>query len=301
MTTVVIHGGAGSLPKNLYKDHEIEEYKSALNEVLNMSYELLLQDKSALDVVCHAVSLLEDCPLFNAGRGSVLSADGRIQMDASLMCGNTLKSGAVTLVEKVKNPIQAARLVMEKTPHRLLGAKDVENLARDHGLKLENLEYFRTGKRVSQLEEARRSGKIILDHDDNSNTVGAVALDKNGNIAAATSTGGLTNKLSGRVSDSSIVGAGTYANNESLAISATGTGDVFIRNVSCYDAHALMTYSHLGLGEACEKVLVKLKSGGGHGGVIALNRSGDVYLGFNSGGMFRGVKSSSGRSEVDIF
>lgn len=301
MLTIAIHGGAGSLPKGLYTDQEIEEYKSALDGILKSSYELLKQGNSAIEVVSHAVSLLEDCPLFNAGCGSVLSADGRIQMDASIMCGASMKSGAVTLVEKIKNPIQAARLVMDKTPHRLLGAVDAENLARSHGLLMEELDYFKTEKRISQLEEAKKSGRIILDHDDNSNTVGAVALDESGNLAAATSTGGLTNKLSGRISDSSIVGAGTYANNESLAISATGTGDVFIRNVSCYDAHALISYTGASLDQACERVLSNLKEASGHGGVIAINKKGDVYLGFNSGGMFRGMKSSSGKEEVEIF
>jgi L-asparaginase / beta-aspartyl-peptidase len=303
LITLAIHGGAGALPKNLYSENEIQSYQSALKESLEAGYSILSQGGSAIDAVVKAVELMEDCPLFNSGRGSVLTSDGRVQMDATLMCGQTTSSGSVTLVESIKNPIKAARLVMKKTPHRLLGGADAEKFAKENGLEIRPKEYFITPKRVEQLHLAQTKGQILLDHDstDNSNTVGAVALDLKGDLAAATSTGGLTNKYPGRVSDSSIVGAGTYANNETLCISATGTGDVFIQNVSCFDAHALMAYKGFDLTESCNEVLKKLASRGGNGGVIALDKKGDYFLGFNSGGMFRALKSSTGIEIVEIF
>lgn len=306
MIALAIHGGAGAISRDLYSEEEIKEYKEALFHGLRSGYSLLEKGGSAVDVVSQAVKILEDFPIFNAGRGSVLAADGRIQMDASIMCGKTFRCGAVTLVEKVKNPIMAARLVMERTPHRILGGADADRFAFENGLEMEEADYFKTEHRAEQLKEAQERGMIQLDHDpgdggDNSNTVGAVALDAKGNLAAATSTGGLTNKMPGRVSDSSIIGSGTYANNDTLAISATGTGDVFIQNVSCYDAHALMAYGKVPLAEACDQILSRVHLRDGRGGVIALTRSGEVFMGFNSGGMFRGFKASDGREEVGIF
>lgn len=294
------------MPPDLYSKEEIKEYEDALLHGLRTGYSLLEKGASAVDAVAQAVKILEDFPIFNAGRGSVLASDGRIQMDASIMCGKTFRCGAVTLVERIRNPIMAARLVMERTPHRILGGADADQFAFENGLEMEEPEYFKIPHRVEQLKEAQERGLIQLDHDlgeggDNSNTVGAVALDAKGHLAAATSTGGLTNKLPGRVSDSSIIGAGTYANNETLAISATGTGDVFIQNVSCYDAHALMAYGKASLSEACNQILARVHLHNGRGGVIALNRAGEVFMGFNSGGMFRGAKTSAGREEVGIF
>lgn len=295
MISLVIHGGAGAVYPGLYSEDEIKAYNQALQKTLDIGFEVLKNKGSAIDAVTAAVIELENNPLFNAGRGSVLCADGRIQMDAALMCGSTGECGGVTLVENIQNPILAARAVMEKTPHRLFGAKDAENLAKHFGLELKPPEYFRTPKRVEQLEDAKKRNTIELDHDsDNSHTVGAVAVDAKGNLAAATSTGGMTNKKPGRVSDTSIIGAGTYADNQSLAISCTGTGDVFIQNVSSYDAHALMAYKGLGLDEACQQVLEKIKLRGGNGGVIAVNKQGKHFFGFNSGGMFRGVRNSEG-------
>lgn len=302
MIALVIHGGAGAISSDLYSEEELKEYKNTLSRSLQSSYSLLEKGATAIDAVSQAVRILEDCPMFNSGRGSVLCSDGRVQMDASIMCGKTLNCGAVTLVEEVKNPIMAARLVMERTPHRMLGSKDADQFARENGLDMATQDYFKTRRRVDQLIEAQKHGEIKLDHDgDDSHTVGAVALDAKGNLAAATSTGGLTNKMPGRVSDSSIIGAGTFAHNETLAISATGTGDVFIQNVSCYDAHALMAYGKANLSEACSQILAKVHLRDGTGGVIAVTRAGEVFMGFNSGGMFRGAKTSQGREEVEIF
>jgi beta-aspartyl-peptidase (threonine type) len=300
--SIVIHGGAGTMSPGLYSPEDLRVYRKGLQDSLDGAFEILKKGGTALDAVCQAVVLMEDNPLFNAGRGSVLTSDGRVQMDAAVMCGASARCGGVTLIETVKNPVLAARKVMEETPHRLLGGKDAEDFARAQDLQVMDSEYFMTDTRRRQLQEAKKKKAIRLDHDgDESNTVGAVALDRAGNLAAATSTGGMTNKYPGRISDASIIGAGTFADNQTLAFSATGTGDVFIQNVSGFDAHALIAYKGLGLEESCKEVLEKLKRRGGEGGVIAVNRGGDVYLGFNAGGMFRGVRNDQGRNETEIF
>jgi L-asparaginase / beta-aspartyl-peptidase len=305
---IAIHGGAGLVRRDRYSSEEVLEYEAALKDCLNRGFELLARGASALEAVAEAVRALEDCPLFNAGRGSVLTADEKVQMDASVMCGSTGRSGAVTLVERIRNPVLAARLVMEGTPHRMLGGPEAEALAAAHGLRLEKPDYFVVPRRLEQLRKAKEKNRIELDHSaakqpegQDSNTVGAVALDLEGNLAAATSTGGLTNRMSGRVSDSSIIGAGTFARNETLAISGTGMGDIFIQNVLCFDAHALMQYAGLGIEAACERVLAELKRAGGEGGVIALNASGEVCMAFNSEGMFRAFRSAEGDEEVLCF
>tara|TARA_Y100001935_G_scaffold255605_1_gene269897 strand:- start:4583 stop:5494 length:912 start_codon:yes stop_codon:yes gene_type:complete len=300
---LLIHGGAGAVRRDHYSNQEISEYKKSLKEVLDFGVEQLAHEQSAEDVVVKVVSLLEDNPLFNSGRGSVLTSDGRVQMDAAVMCGQDGSCGAVTLAESIKNPVQMAQWVMRKTPHRLLGGRDVDLLAKAQGFQMEDVDYFVTEKRREQLAAAKAKGAIQLDHDseDHSQTVGAVALDVFGNVAAATSTGGLTNKMPGRVSDSAIVGAGTFADNQSLAFSATGTGDVFIQNMSGFDAHALMVYSKKSLSEACDEVLEKVKVRGGRGGVIALRANGESYMAFNSLGMFRGQMDSEMKWEVAIF
>ncbi len=302
MYTIIIHGGAGAISPDRYTPAEIKAFETGLNESLNAGYKILADGGTALDAVSAAVISLENSPLFNAGRGSVLCADGRIQMDAGLMCGKSHSCGAVTLVERIKNPIVAARQVMEKTRHRLLGGRDAEAFAAEQGLELMDPEYFHTELRAKQLTQAQKQGLVLLDHDnDDSNTVGAVALDQFGNIAAATSTGGMTNKLPGRVSDTSIIGAGTFADNNTLAFSATGTGDVFIQNVSAHDAHARIAYKGESLTQACDAVLADVLTRGGEGGVIALNSKGETYLGFNSAGMFRALKSDTGETLIKIF
>lgn len=308
MIALAIHGGAGALPRHLYSEEDINAFLKNLEIALEEGHRALRLGGSALDAVTMSVMSLENCELFNSGRGSVMAADESIQMDASIMCGRTSQCGAVTLVETIKNPILAARLVMEKTPHRLLGGPDADAFAREMGLQIEPRDYFVTPGRYEQLLEARKTGTIQLDHDggetiggDNSNTVGAVALDQKGNLAAGTSTGGMTNKMPGRVSDSSIIGAGTFADNSTLAFSATGTGDVFIQNVSAFDAHAMMAYGNAYLKEACQSVLKKVELKGGHGGVIALNTAGEIFMGYNSGGMFRASVDHLGQKVVEIF
>jgi len=300
---LLIHGGAGAIRRENHSEEEMDEYKKALSLSLEQGFRTLSEGRSAEEAVVEAVKVLEDCPLFNSGKGSVLCSDGRVQMDASIMCGQNSDCGAVTLVEQIKNPILMARYVMRHTPHRILGSKDADALARELGFEMESQDYFVTEKSKFHLIEAKKKGLIQLDHDegDSSQTVGAVALDQNGNLAAATSTGGLTNKFPGRVSDSSIPGAGTFANNKTLAFSATGTGDIFIQNMSGFDAHSQMLYGKASLSEACQSVLEKVKSKGGRGGVLGLTSSGQSFMGFNSLGMFRGMKGSDGSFQIEVF
>jgi beta-aspartyl-peptidase (threonine type) len=249
---------------------------------------------SALDVVTEAVRLLEECPLFNAGIGSVFTRDETHELDACVMDGITLKAGAVAGVSHLRNPVLAARLVMEESPHVLLTGAGAEQFAFEHGMEAVSPDLFSTPERYQQLLEARSAGVTQLDHtaplDETTKmgTVGAVALDKAGNLAAATSTGGMTNKLPGRVGDSPLPGAGCYANNATAAVSCTGTGEVFIRTLAAYDITALMDYGGLSLSEACERVVMeKLPALGGVGGLIAVDHEGNVALSFNSEGMYR--------------
>lgn len=250
---------------------------------------------SALDAVTEAVRLLEECPLFNAGMGAVFTRDQTHELDACVMDGYSLQAGAVAGVKHLRNPVLAARLVLEKSPHVLLIGEGAENFAISHGMARVDNDLFSTPERLLQLQEAKAGGEIILDHHaaplderQKMGTVGAVALDLAGNLAAATSTGGMTNKLPGRVGDSPLPGAGCYANNASVAVSCTGTGEVFMRTLAAYDIAALMEYGQLSLYSACERVVMeKLPALGGSGGLIAVDREGNVVLPFNSEGMYR--------------
>jgi len=246
-------------------------------------------------VVTEAVRLLEECPLFNAGTGAVFTRDNTHELDACIMDGSSLKAGAVAGVSHLRNPVLAARLVMEQSPHVLLIGEGAEHFAFEHGMARVDSDMFSTPERYEQLLAAQEVGELRLDHDvaplderKKMGTVGAVALDKAGDLAAATSTGGMTNKLPGRVGDSPIPGAGCYANNASVAVSCTGTGEVFMRTLAAYDISALMEYGGLSLMEACERVVMeKLPALGGSGGLIAVDREGNVVLPFNSEGMYR--------------
>ncbi len=239
--------------------------------------------------------MLEECPLFNAGIGAVYTRDETHELDACVMDGNTLKAGAVAGVSHLRNPVLAARLVMEHSPHVMMIGEGAENFAIAQGMERVSADIFSTPERYAQLLAARTAGEMVLDHnatplDENNKmgTVGAVALDMSGNLAAATSTGGMTNKLPGRVGDSPLVGAGCYANNANVAVSCTGTGEVFIRALAAYDIAALMDYGGLSLSEACERVVMeKLPALGGSGGLIAIDHEGNVALPFNSEGMYR--------------
>lgn len=291
---IAIHGGAGAITRALLNPEQEKRYIDALSSIVEKGQQMLESGESALDVVTEAVRLLEECPLFNAGIGAVFTRDETHELDACVMDGNTLKAGAVAGVSHLRNPILAARLVMEQSPHVLLAGKGAEQFAFAQGVEPVPPDTFSTPERLQQLLDARAGGVTQLDHaaplDERAKmgTVGAVALDKEGNLAAATSTGGMTNKLPGRVGDSPLPGAGCYANNASAAVSCTGTGEVFIRTLAAYDIAALMDYGNLSLAEACERVVMeKLPALGGSGGLIAVDREGNVALPFNSEGMYR--------------
>ncbi|CAM7335691.1 beta-aspartyl-peptidase [Citrobacter freundii] len=292
---IAIHGGAGAITRSQLSQEQELRYIQALSDIVETGQRMLKDGRSALDVVTEAVRLLEECPLFNAGIGAVYTRDETHELDACVMDGNTLKAGAVAGVSHLRNPILAARLVMEHSPHVMMIGEGAENFAIAQGMERVSADIFSTPERYAQLLAARTAGETVLDHsasplDENNKmgTVGAVALDMFGNLAAATSTGGMTNKLPGRVGDSPLVGAGCYANNASVAVSCTGTGEVFIRALAAYDIAALMDYGGLSLSEACERVVMeKLPALGGSGGLIAIDHEGNVALPFNSEGMYR--------------
>lgn len=292
---IAIHGGAGAITRALLSQEQELRYIQALSDIVETGQRMLEDGCSALDVVTEAVRLLEECPLFNAGIGAVYTRDETHELDACVMDGNTLNAGAVAGVSHLRNPILAARLVMEHSPHVMMIGEGAENFAIAQGMERVSADIFSTPERYAQLLAAQSAGETVLDHsatplDENNKmgTVGAVALDMFGNLAAATSTGGMTNKLPGRVGDSPLVGAGCYANNASVAVSCTGTGEVFIRALAAYDIAALMDYGGLSLSEASERVVMeKLPALGGSGGLIAVDHEGNVALPFNSEGMYR--------------
>ncbi|WP_407206096.1 beta-aspartyl-peptidase [Citrobacter portucalensis] len=292
---IAIHGGAGAITRSQLSQEQELRYIQALSDIVETGQRMLEDGRNALDVVTEAVRLLEECPLFNAGIGAVYTRDETHELDACVMDGNTLNAGAVAGVSHLRNPILAARLVMERSPHVMMIGEGAENFAIAQGMERVSADIFSTPERYAQLLAARTAGETVLDHsasplDENTKmgTVGAVALDMFGNLATATSTGGMTNKLPGRVGDSPLVGAGCYANNASVAVSCTGTGEVFIRALAAYDIAALMDYGGLSLSEACERVVMeKLPALGGSGGLIAIDHEGNVALPFNSEGMYR--------------
>ena len=306
---IAIHGGAGALARAQMSAEQEQRYIEALSGVIEAGQMILAQGGSALDAVTEAVRLLEECPLFNAGIGAVFTRAGTHELDACVMDGNTLKAGAVAGVSRLRNPILAARLVMEQSPHVLLTGEGAEQFAFEHGVEPVSPSLFSTPERREQLARARQQGETRLDHDSGPldedqkfGTVGAVALDEHGNLAAATSTGGMTNKLPGRVGDSPLPGAGCYANNASVAVSATGTGEVFIRTLAAYDIAALMDYAGLSLQQASERVVMeKLPALGGSGGIIAVDREGNVAMPFNSEGMYRGFGYAGDAPCVGIY
>lgn len=290
---IVIHGGAGNISPEKLSLEKQEAYKTKLTEALIAGSEILINGGSSLDAVEASIHILENSPLFNAGKGAVFNALGQNEMDASIMDGETGLAGAVASVRHIKNPISAARLVMKKSAHVLLIGQGAENFANKNGAELMDTSYFYTEKRWESYEKTKQ---------DKHGTVGCVALDKNGNIAAGTSTGGMTMKMHGRVGDSPIIGAGTFAKNATCGISATGHGEFFIRNVVAYDISARMEYLDLSLQEAAKQVIQeKLKPIGGNGGVIGLDGQGNIVMEFNTKGMFRGCISETKKLEVAIF
>ncbi|ADN00557.1 isoaspartyl peptidase/L-asparaginase family protein [Dickeya dadantii] len=301
---IVIHGGAGALSRTAMDSEKEQRYRAALQSIVARGQEILAANGSALDAVTEAVRLLEECPLFNAGKGAVFTHRGTHELDASIMDGRSLEAGAIAGVNHIRNPILAARAVLERSPHVMFTAEGAETFAREQGLEMVEPDFFSTDERYQQLLKAQTGdGKILLDHDGERQaqgadpldpdrkfgTVGAVALDAAGNLAAATSTGGMTNKRAGRVGDSPIIGAGCYANNRTVAVSCTGTGEVFMRTVAAYDVSALMEYGNLPLSQAADNVVMeKVLALGGSGGLIAVDHQGNIALPFNSEGMYRG-------------
>lgn len=305
--TLVIHGGAGTILRENMTPEMEKAYKQGLEAALNAGYTLLHKGGSALDAVKAAVVSLEDNILFNAGRGSVFTKDGSQEMDASIMDGKTLLAGAVSGVNNIRNPVELAYAVMTKSPHVMLNGEGANAFAASAGIKTEPDDYFFSEFRYDQWLKIRETENAALDHnvqldEKKFGTVGAAACDQFGNIAAATSTGGMTNKQWGRVGDSSIIGAGTYANNKTCAISCTGHGEIFIRAVAAYDVSCLMEYKGLSLQEAMNIVvqdkLVKME---GEGGMIGVDAKGNAALIFNSAGMYRGVQNSEGLMEINIY
>src|SRR5690554_658088 len=304
--SIAIHGGAGTLLKGMMTPEKESEYKAALEKALDAGYDVLAQGKTAIDAVEAAVKLLEDSPLFNAGKGSVFTADETHKMDASIMEGKNLNAGAVSLISGIKNPISLARDVMEKSEHVFLAGEGAMKFATMNGYTQEPESYFYDQLRYTQWLEIKDSDTFQLDHsaskDSKFGTVGAVACDKDGNIAAATSTGGMTNKRFGRIGDSPMIGAGNYANNKTCAVSCTGSGEYFIRGVVAYDVSALMEYKGYSLQQAADEVINKrILKIGGDGGLIAVNAKGDIAMPFNTEGMYRACRDSEGKKEVLIY
>lgn len=319
MTTPIlaIHGGAGTITRTAMSADKEAAYQQALHDILAAGQRILMDGGSALDAVTEAVRLLEECPLFNAGKGAVLTSAGTYELDASIMDGATLAAGAVTCVKRLRNPILAARAVMERSEHVLFTSEGAEAFAKAQGLEFVEPDYYYTEARYAQWQRARQQdGMALLDHDaaslmakeaapidpDNKfGTVGAVACDAQGRLAAATSTGGVTNKKVGRVGDTPIVGAGCFANNVA-AVSCTGTGEMFIRAVAAYDVAAQMEYAGKSLPDATDDVVMrKLMAINGRGGLIAVDAQGNVALPFNTEGMYRGFARGAQAPVVSIY
>jgi len=315
-TALAVHGGAGTILKSEMTAELEREYRGGLEDSLKAGWEILLKNGSSLDAVEAAVVALENFPLFNAGRGAVFTHEGKNELDASIMNGADLAAGAVAFVKNIKNPISLARLVMEKTEHILLAGDGAEKFARQMNVESAADAYFFTEHRYQQLLKAREAGEIQLDHAKSMEneirnpkskiqnplgTVGAVACDAAGNLAAATSTGGMTNKNFGRVGDTPLIGAGTYADNRTCAVSCTGHGEFFMKTLTAYDVSARMKYKNLSLKAAANEVIENLLLIGGEGGLIAVDAFGNIALPFNSSGMYRGLTTSDVAPQIEIY
>ena len=302
--SIAIHGGAGAIPKDV-PESEKKLYIEALSGILKYGRDLLSSGNTALDCCELVVKKFEECPLFNAGIGAVFNSEGKHELDAAVMDGRDRSCGAVTCVTRIKYPVSLARLVMEKSTHILLSGKGAEQFAVENGVKLVRNSHFFTQKRYDQWQKVSKAGTTALDHSSDltgsaKGTVGCVAKDVYGDLAAATSTGGMTNKKYGRIGDSPIIGAGTFADNSTCAISCTGTGEEFMRTVAAYEIHALMKYSGLSLIEAAEKFVFEILKAD-TGGLIAVDRNGNMICPYNSRGMYRGTADSGGTFEVKIW
>lgn len=293
---LVIHGGAGYIYKGRYTPEQEKEYILKLEEALNEGFKILENNGSSVDAVETAIRILEDSPLFNAGKGAVLNNEGNVELDASIMNGENISAGGVAGVKHIKNPITLARFVMEHSPHVLMFGDGAEKFASEFGLEKVENSYFKTQENVDEYNKSKEAEKS------KHGTVGCVDVDKKGNLAAGTSTGGLNGKKFGRVGDSPIIGAGTYANNKTCAISSTGQGEYFIKNVVAYDISALMEYQKLSLSESAEYVInEKLKKQNALGGIIGIDNKGNIVMSFNTDGMFRGYRKSGESSIVELY
>ncbi|MDP2088961.1 MAG: isoaspartyl peptidase/L-asparaginase [Flavobacteriaceae bacterium] len=312
---IVIHGGAGGVEKRFFTTEQELAYKNTLQEALDAGYVILEKGGTSLEAVQAAIIIMENSPLFNAGKGAVFNSEGKQEMDASIMDGSNLKAGAVAGVNHIKNPILAARMVMDSTSHVLLSGKGAEIIAKKFNLEMVESDYFFTPKRYNQLMKLQGKEEMKLDHNSSEHqkinyfiddhkygTVGAVALDRFGNIAAGTSTGGMTNKKYGRIGDTPIIGAGNYANNETCGVSCTGTGEYYIRTVAAHEISNLMKYKNFSAQKALKEVIFnQISKLGGEGGAIVLDKNGNVAWDFNSSGMFRGYKKSTGENVVEMY
>ncbi len=304
--SIAIHGGAGTLIKGKMTPEKEKSYRAILHLALEEGFKILENNGPAIEAVEKSVKIMEDSPLFNAGKGSVFTASGTHEMDASIMEGKNLNAGAVSLITGIKNPISLAKMVMEKSEHVLLAGKGAMEFAKLHGLQMEDETYFYDEFRYQQWQELKGTTNFQLDHsqkkDSKFGTVGAVACDMEGNVAAATSTGGMTNKNWGRIGDTPIIGVGNYANNRTCAVSCTGSGEYFMRGVVAYDVSCLMEYKNLSLQEAASEVIYKrLPKLNGDGGLIAVDSQGNIAMLFNTEGMYRGQKTSGEESYIAIY
>lgn len=308
---LVIHGGAGAIKKeNMTADRE-KAYADMLQQALDIGYAELEKGGTAIEAVRKTINLMEDSPLFNAGKGAVFNSVGKQEMDASIMEGKNLNAGAVAGVSRIKNPIDAAILVKDSSKHVMLSGQGAEDFVESYQMELVDESYFFSEKRSRQLkriqkaqEESKKQAFLTEDEDFEDHkygTVGCVAIDLDGNIVAGTSTGGMTNKKYGRIGDSPIIGAGNYANNQTCGISCTGTGEYFMRTLAAHEASNLIEYQDLNLAQAMNKVIAKIGSLGGTGGMIGLDKNGNFAWDFNTAGMFRGYKNSEGENRVEFY
>ncbi|MFT6850111.1 MAG: beta-aspartyl-peptidase (threonine type) [Sphingobacteriales bacterium] len=309
---MVIHGGAGTILKKNMSDSMENAYRKKLEEALRKGHSVLKMGGTSVDAVQQAINIMEDSPLFNSAKGAVFTEEGKNELDASIMSGKTLSAGAVAGVTTIKNPINAARAVMENSPHVMMSGKGAEEFAKAQGLEIVPNSYFFTQPNFDRLKKAQENEKKLKststgyiyegNPDYKYGTVGAVALDKSGDLAAGTSTGGMTNKKYGRIGDSPIIGAGTYANNNTCAISCTGHGEYFIKNVVAFDVSARMEYQNMSLNDAAEFIInEKLKKIGAAGGLIGLDKNGNITMPFNTSGMYRGAITKDGNVEIFLY
>ncbi|MDD3558521.1 MAG: isoaspartyl peptidase/L-asparaginase [Melioribacteraceae bacterium] len=301
---LVVHGGAGYMTRDRYTPEQDSAYRAKLTEALSVGYKILKDGGTSLECVEKVINILEDSPLFNAGKGAVTTEQGEFELDASIMYGKTNLAGAVAGVKHIKNPISLAKMVMENSKHVMLAREGAEIFAEEQGIDLVDQEYFSVDKDWYKKREKPKSDSetSLIKTEEKFGTVGCAALDKNGDLAAGTSTGGMQDKKFGRIGDSPIIGAGTYAENNSCAVSATGHGEFFIRNVVCYDIAARMKYLNETLAKSADEVVMKkLKQQGGDGGIISIDKLGNIEMVFNTSGMFRGYVTDNGEIVVKIY